>query len=528
MKFTDVTYANFSNIAYLNWEGIRSGLDIKDALFDVRKKNTKKLHSRSAHLFMVYSEDPVNETPLWDRQFDGWDFVYAANASKLASDMGIHNIPDNGFYACAFRKGRDVLISFRGTNDINDVLTDLTLVRGKVSLQLVYAYLFTKYIKDTFKPTKLHLTGHSLGGALAQAIMNTELSSYVESAVTFNAFGIKELLDEIYEQSSDSGLLNRIIGYLGLYNPGTIVSELEKISPVVPGHKSKHNLTPLYSITVTDVKAAIIKAHNDFIRGAGMINVTSEKEVSVMGKPLKVQFGFGASMKHAERVEEERQAKHTMFKEDMKGNAIEGLNYKSHIIAFLLEFLNSRAKSDSYRNNITNFIFKGDLVATAQSHLGKVIAVDESNDKMRSLSIPNKMFPQVVSKKITRLHSVGNFFMFLADDGNFVNAVRFPVLANAFKDYVLSQVGSSDPVIETAINTRKGNRRILDLILKLPHIMASDEWPVIRFIFGYRYIYDIMKLAIDTKGNVLKLGAYANIKHDGLDYTEDILDIKIV
>lgn len=96
----------------------------------------------------------------------------------------------SGLQMRAFRKdkGGDIVIAFKGTrpSQASDLLADLRLALEGVPRQAVDAMKHTSEWKSSFKGARVTLTGHSLGGAIAQVVgIVTDLRF-----VTFNAPGM--------------------------------------------------------------------------------------------------------------------------------------------------------------------------------------------------------------------------------------------------------------------------------------------------------------------------------------------------
>jgi len=81
----------------------------------------------------------------------------------------------NGFYAAAFQDEKgNIIIAYRGTDDLEtlgpDTLSDLAIRYNLMPSQLLSAKLFYDYIKSKYSSAAIQVTGHSLGGALADYV----------------------------------------------------------------------------------------------------------------------------------------------------------------------------------------------------------------------------------------------------------------------------------------------------------------------------------------------------------------------
>ncbi len=136
---------------------------------------------------------------------------YAKLAGAAYQDKGApkgwERLPDKpqdnnvGYDCAAFRKigTKEIVIAHRGTEPIRfdgDWTANLQMGLRKVPDQYEYARKFLEQIKDTYRDATLSLTGHSLGGALAQL----QAAQTGLSAVTFNPYGAKTLIPALNEK----------------------------------------------------------------------------------------------------------------------------------------------------------------------------------------------------------------------------------------------------------------------------------------------------------------------------------------
>lgn len=526
MKLSDVIYANFANLAYINWEGIRPGTSIKDALFDIRKKNTNKLNTNSEHIFMVYSEDEKYECPLWDKHFDGWKFVSHTNYSKLLRDrFGKVGIPDNGFYAYAVSNDTDVIISFRGTNDIKDAIADLTLYIGGFTTQIVAAYLYakTEAIKAHTSGKKVHLVGHSLGGALVQAVMaNESISNMIENCVTFNTFGIRTLLEKWNINQMNTTTLLSAVGWMGLPNSGIIVNELQKLSGLDLNTPRRPNSLLGAIFSIKDIENIISKAKNEYVNSGASFNVVVEADSKIF-KNLKYRFGTVSSKPFLQRQEDIEYIKSSP--KDVRDFPIKDIEVKAFIIFETLTYLTGIRITNKTINKITNYVISKDVVSTACRPLGRMIAVDEGMEVMISMN-DRKLAGVVIDKFLTKVHATGNFFMFIDDDGMLDGRIRKKVIVNIVRDYMNNHSKYKrifkDPSIPSILKENA------DLLFNIAVEASMDKVTMGYYVFGWLFSMYLEKLILDQDDNIIHVGAYNNIKHDGLDGTKGSVDVKIV
>ncbi|MEW6609637.1 MAG: Mbeg1-like protein, partial [bacterium] len=118
---------------------------------------------------------------------DGWSLL-----GNPVSD------PNTGFYAEVYTNGSEIVIAYRGTekNDIRDwVFNDLYLnpVSDLLPAQFSNAQLLYEEIALKNPLIPISVTGHSLGGALAELVG----AANSISGTTFGAPGVQHLLDDL-------------------------------------------------------------------------------------------------------------------------------------------------------------------------------------------------------------------------------------------------------------------------------------------------------------------------------------------
>ena len=127
------------------------------------------------------------------------NLAYSDNPSFGDWSVTKYSYISSGFFAVKFEKGDDIVIAFRGTNGVLDVPADLAIVGQNFPFanwdtQFDYALNTTKIIRDEAKPnTNIYVTGHSLGGALAQ--VTSKMFGF--DGVTFDAGGALNIANSL-------------------------------------------------------------------------------------------------------------------------------------------------------------------------------------------------------------------------------------------------------------------------------------------------------------------------------------------
>ncbi len=139
--------------------------------------------------------------------------------------IGVSDPDDKtGFAAVALRHGDEIIIAFRGTDDFGIAIKKLSLknapdtkndivmaFRQKLPGQAYNALMFYDAIKKKYPQTEILLTGHSLGGSLAQIVGAWRKVK----ACTFNPYGTRNILQKTGIDIHDENIVN----YCNPYDP---------------------------------------------------------------------------------------------------------------------------------------------------------------------------------------------------------------------------------------------------------------------------------------------------------------------
>ncbi len=110
---------------------------------------------------------------------------------KITDWTRVLNRKENlGFEGDIYYKGNDVVVVYNGTNSPMDIVSDVDMVLNRRPFQTNAAIDLYNQAKILFPDANITVTGHSLGGSLAQIV-----SAHTGvPAVTFNAYGTADIL----------------------------------------------------------------------------------------------------------------------------------------------------------------------------------------------------------------------------------------------------------------------------------------------------------------------------------------------
>lgn len=424
----DKDFLNAASLAYIHWDYVPKNESIENIIFDLKKKNTRNLSVATRHLYMVASKDTRNETPMWN--FSDWYYLYSGNRKKLFKDMfKLRDVDDNGFYAVAFENETDIIIAFRGTDDAKDILQDVSIgAFERWSTAFNDAYNFCKYIRALRPDKTINVTGHSLGGCLAQtvAMFCKNTPSFKDmKCVTFNALGVSPVLLEVDSPFGRSvttvEALKQIATDSGLVNPTLIASRLVGSSFTFASDKSMFE--SLMEEDHTQKICNIIDSVSHQYAKDGFSEMWSKN--SNFFSNLKIVFGFNSSEK------KEFCDSHNfieMFYDDLT-KTIAVIDLRT-----ALEMLNGIQNNflrDMDCTSIRNFVFSKDWTTKIQPRLGTVIELDTGKvfTEYKNTVYPSgvrKLKLMIDSVKLNiKYHTIGNFIIYLNEDGELNSTTNF-------------------------------------------------------------------------------------------------------
>lgn len=215
-------------------------------------------------------------------------YVYHGANAHLPSGYRVIDKAENkanGFYAEAYSKDKDIVIVYRGSENIPDYINDLGMARSQLPEQCVDAVRFHDKVARENPNSDITVTGHSLGGS------NAEIVSAIRgtTAVTFNAYGVRDMFTSYTKLKEDNvvNYVNEMDG-ITMVNGENHVGDIYSV-PNVAEDKKYHkaegmgDLSQRTQKTPAEIKEKaerihpnIIKAKSRYNKGIDMYNKTTD------------------------------------------------------------------------------------------------------------------------------------------------------------------------------------------------------------------------------------------------------------
>lgn len=210
----------------MNSELAKLGVDIENLTPDkLTEENFAKIYDKvfptiqAAFNKFVSAETNFDDISTLNAKDTNW--VKAAYVATYMAKDGktvdksfeqlLHQKEKNGFevFVQRFEKERKgkIIISYRDTNEKQDVISDVELAGNKRPEQLDPALKVYKKMIETYPNDEIIITGHSLGGSLAELVCSSpEARDHGKTrGFVFNSYGVKDNLKACGKDYQDNG-----------------------------------------------------------------------------------------------------------------------------------------------------------------------------------------------------------------------------------------------------------------------------------------------------------------------------------
>ena len=392
-----IEYLFLSNLAYCNFNKNDIGSSLNSLLFGKHnEENRKRILGNKNNL--VNADNFELSYSFFKDCFEQWKVLNIEDQTACGSEPSKYS---SGFFAIAFTKKHEVVISYRGSETISledaykdFIENDLLLSFGKRPPQFDEGYKFyKKLIDDGCNPNSVRLTGHSLGGGIAQyvAVMSQKDCLPIPNTCTWNSVGIqKDGLIRIEDFINFESLLKEKIGLH--------IKNSEYLS------KLKTNYFNLLS------------KHIDKKKKFGNLNNCSSETLNFkfqLNKSEKMDFETLLSAENFYKVFEysntssadlEAKLKEIFLNEKMVSDAVTQSE----------KILSDFKENKIYENIVLNFVHSKDLTVSLFKHAGSVYIVDQNFSRQEKTN--NKFFKNfsLFSKSFKNYHFSDVFLPFIS------------------------------------------------------------------------------------------------------------------
>ena len=186
----------------------------KGALTMTNRKQDTKYHEVLKQAAIYSYHKPGNYPPAGYRVID-----FAENKNT-------------GFYADVLSDGKNIIIAYRGTESGQDIRNDIAMAKSKIPAQTIDAIRIYDKVKREHPNSVIVVTGHSLGGSLAEIVSGIRGNL----AVTFNAYGVGDMFRNKNALKEDN-----VVNYVNEYDAVSMVNGQNHIGEIYAVSKNSNN-----------------------------------------------------------------------------------------------------------------------------------------------------------------------------------------------------------------------------------------------------------------------------------------------
>ena len=356
---TELDYLVLSGLSYGDFKKEDIGFSLEQILF-LNSDSKKRLLSFPNEVWSYGGSD------IFENTFH--DFLCEWKIIGIMNDTYKQGVEKTGFYAIAFEKHGQIVISYRGTEVTSFgeaykdfIETDLLIGVDKKPKQFEQGVEFYKEVLKLEHKT-MALTGHSLGGGIAQYVaLISDLQNYgIPKVYTWNAIGINK------------------IGILSLEDFLDFDSIIEKKYPSLKSNEMvyKRIKSNYYNYLIKLLKK------NNYIKDKESI-----KKISKLDFKLELDEETEKKIENLLTLNNRSLLPFFTKKEEQNNELI--ISPKVFIDDFFNEdmiyeelnrarkFIKIFKKNNKYDNYIINFVHSEDFTITLYSHLGSTYIINK-------------------------------------------------------------------------------------------------------------------------------------------------------
>ena len=199
-------------------------------------------------------------------------YAYRKDNSKPPAGYKVIDSVDNknnGFHAEVLSNGKDIIIAYRGTDEMGDIKNDAAMARNRLPAQATDAIAVYDKVARENPGRDISVTSHSLGGSLGEIVSGVR----GVFAATFIAYGVRDMFKSGIKLKE-----NNVINYVNEKDMFTMVNGQNHIGeiytvPEKPGSANSHEVESMEDLsqrkirTPEEIKQASRKLHPNMTRG---------------------------------------------------------------------------------------------------------------------------------------------------------------------------------------------------------------------------------------------------------------------
>ena len=204
-------------------------------------------------------------------------YAYRKDNSKPPAGYKVIDSVDNknnGFHAEVLSNGKDIIIAYRGTDEMGDIKNDAAMARNRLPAQATDAIAVYDKVARENPGRDISVTSHSLGGSLGEIVSGVR----GVFAATFNAYGVRDMFKSGIKLKE-----NNVINYVNEKDMFTMVNGQNHIGEIYavyekPGNAGSHEAESIGDLsqrkirTPEEIKQASQRLHPKMTRGKDFLS----------------------------------------------------------------------------------------------------------------------------------------------------------------------------------------------------------------------------------------------------------------